>query len=85
MALSSFGQCIILEKFDPKSKIHYLLATTAGTSPSVIRIRIKGLNAEMLAALLSEIMSKTRLLLAEGVAIRVPVGTMRFWKLPLSQ
>ena len=64
---------------------HMLLALTAATTPSVIRIRIEGLRADALAALLQSVVSQCTDDLVEGAAVSVQERHLRIRRLPIAR
>ena len=62
---------------------HTLLAMAGAVSPSVIRIRIEGLRAGDLAALLKDVVQRCSVDLARGAAVTVQDGRLRIRHLPL--
>jgi predicted nuclease of predicted toxin-antitoxin system len=63
---------------------HALLALSGATSPSVIRIRIEGLQDEALAALVRRVIAQTVDALARGTAITVTLHAIRLRALPMT-
>lgn len=62
---------------------HTLLALSGATTPSVIRIRIEGLRAEMLAQLLLDVLPQCDEDLEQGAAVTVQNGKIRIRRLPI--
>jgi predicted nuclease of predicted toxin-antitoxin system len=62
---------------------HALLALSGASEPSVIRLRIQGLRAVELAALLLRILEQSREDLEQGAAISVTETRVRVHKLPI--
>ena len=62
---------------------HKYLALSRASAPSVIRIRIEGLKAEQLAALLVEVHEECREDLSHGAVISVTESRIRLRQLPL--
>jgi predicted nuclease of predicted toxin-antitoxin system len=62
---------------------HSLLASSAASSPSVIRFRIEGLGGEALLALLQTVLTQCSAELEQGAAVTVQVGRIRIRHLPL--
>ncbi len=62
---------------------HALLAVTRATIPSVIRIRIEGLDGTELANLLQTVLAQCGADLVRGAAVTVQVGRIRIRHLPL--
>lgn len=62
---------------------HQMLAATGATAPSVIRVRVEGLGAEQLTALLLDVLNRVRDELPAGAAISVTSNSVRLRKLPL--
>ena len=62
---------------------HALLAISKAISPSVVRIRIEGLRAEGLAALLKNVLEICADDLKRGAMVSVTEGTVRIRRLPL--
>jgi predicted nuclease of predicted toxin-antitoxin system len=63
---------------------HSLLAFSGGTSPSVIRLRIEGLNGQRAAILIKEVVSHSEEELSHGALVTVQPGRIRIRRLPLS-
>ena len=63
---------------------HAQLALSHATKPSVIRIRIEGLRAEELSALLQKVIQQCRVELEAGAMISVPEYRIRIRRLPVS-
>lgn len=62
---------------------HALLALSAATSPSVIRIRIERLRAQALTNLLLTVLSEVAEDLEQGVVVTVEPSRVRMRRLPL--
>jgi predicted nuclease of predicted toxin-antitoxin system len=62
---------------------HLLLAMTNVLAPSVIRLRIEGLRAEALAALLESVLAQSTADLEAGAAVTVQPKRLRVRRLPL--
>ena len=62
---------------------HALLAKSASSKPSVIRIRIEGLRAEALTTLLRTVMELCNQDVADGAVVSVTEKTVRVRRLPL--
>lgn len=62
---------------------HALLARDAATSPSVVRIRVEGLRAEPLAALVHAIVESCRDSLVAGAVVSADGHTARTRRLPI--
>jgi predicted nuclease of predicted toxin-antitoxin system len=62
---------------------HALLALSAAPGPSVIRIRIEGLRAETIAALIQAVMAQCEQELAQGAVVTVQESRLRVRRLPL--
>jgi predicted nuclease of predicted toxin-antitoxin system len=62
---------------------HQLLAVTGRSSPSVIRVRIQGLDAAGMSALLQDVISRIRNEMEKGVAVSVLEDRIRIRQLPL--
>jgi predicted nuclease of predicted toxin-antitoxin system len=62
---------------------HTLLALAGATFPSVIRIRIEGLRAEILAKLLTSVLEICERDLAQGALVSVTETAVRIRHLPL--
>jgi predicted nuclease of predicted toxin-antitoxin system len=62
---------------------HALLALSAATTPSVIRIRIEGLRAEAMANLLQSVLTQCREDLELGAVVTVQERRLRVRRLPL--
>jgi predicted nuclease of predicted toxin-antitoxin system len=67
------------------AEFHQLLAASRATSPSVVRIRIKGLKGDQLAAILFQVIAAANDLLTTGVVASVTPGRVRFRALPIGQ
>jgi predicted nuclease of predicted toxin-antitoxin system len=63
---------------------HSLLAFSRATSPSVIRLRIEGLNGQKAAILIKEVVSHSEEDLTNGALVTVQPGRIRIRRLPLS-
>ncbi|NTV61919.1 MAG: DUF5615 family PIN-like protein [Oscillochloris sp.] len=63
---------------------HTLLALAGAVAPSVIRIRIEGLRAEALSALIQSVIAQTQADLAVGAVVTVQEGRLRMRRLPLT-
>jgi predicted nuclease of predicted toxin-antitoxin system len=91
MGLSAATDAAILEqgRTDERTIVtldadfHLLLAVTGATRPSVIRLRIEGLRAEALAALLESVLAQCADDLAAGAAVTVQPKRLRVRRLPL--
>ncbi len=62
---------------------HALLALSNATTPSVIRIRIEGLRAQGLTALVEDVLQQVEGDLAAGALVTVQAGRIRIRRLPL--
>jgi predicted nuclease of predicted toxin-antitoxin system len=62
---------------------HALLALSKARSPSVIRIRIEGLQAQEMANLVHSVISRCRDDLEQGAVVTVQPGRVRIRRLPL--
>lgn len=62
---------------------HALLALSRAPSPSVIRIRIEGLNGPKAASLIEAVLARCVEDLAQGGVVTVQPGRMRIRRLPL--
>ena len=62
---------------------HTLLALSAASTPSVIRIRIEGLRAEAVAALIQSVVAQCEQELAQGAVVTAQEGRLRVRRLPL--
>ena len=62
---------------------HQLLSLSRATSPSVVRIRLEGLTAKPLAALLVRVAQSCHEELTAGAAASVEVGRVRLRMLPI--
>jgi len=63
---------------------HTILAVQEASSPSVIRVRIEGLNGTELAALLLNVFDAIQPTLTEGAAVSIRQDAIRIHRLPLS-
>ena len=63
---------------------HALLALSAATRPSVIRVRIEGLRAEEFASLLPRVIEQCRSDLENGAMVSVQEGRIRVRRLPMA-
>jgi predicted nuclease of predicted toxin-antitoxin system len=72
--------CVTLD-----ADFHSLLAVSAESAPSVIRIRKEGLNAEALAALLQGIWPSIEDALADGAMVTVTERSVRIRRLPIER
>lgn len=63
---------------------HTLLAITGANRPSVVRLRIQGLDADALASLLINLRPQFDSAIRNGAAISVDGNSMRIRHLPLS-
>jgi len=63
---------------------HSLLAFSGAISPSVIRIRIEGLNGPKSASLIKEVVWGSKADLANGALVTVQPGRIRIRRLPIS-
>ena len=64
---------------------HALLATSHATNPSVVRIRIEGLNGERLAAILGQVLAVTHAELEAGAVVSVTARRIRVRLLPIGR
>ena len=62
---------------------HQILATTGADGPSVIRVRIEGLQASQLAYLLLNLLNRSREAIAGGALVSVGENRVRIRKLPI--
>jgi predicted nuclease of predicted toxin-antitoxin system len=62
---------------------HQILATSGAEAPSVIRIRMEGLQAQQLAILLLAVIKQTRDELAAGAFVSVGTKNVRVRRLPI--
>lgn len=62
---------------------HALMALSDATTPSVIRIRIEGLRAKELTALVQAVLHQAEAALAAGALVTVQEGRIRIRRLPL--
>ena len=62
---------------------HQMLAVTGAARPSVIRVRIEGLQGEQMAALLKEVLDRAREEICGGAVVSVDGRRMRVRRLPL--
>jgi predicted nuclease of predicted toxin-antitoxin system len=75
------GQAVVTLDAD----FHALLAQAGASRPSVIRIRIEGLDADRLAQLLREVLAVAAVDLAAGAAVSVtPPNLVRIRHLPIN-
>lgn len=70
--------CVTLD-----ADFHALLAISAESCPSIIRIRIEGLRAAQLAGLLVAIWPKIAAALAEGAMVTITERAIRVKRLPI--
>jgi predicted nuclease of predicted toxin-antitoxin system len=63
---------------------HSLLAFSRATSPSLIRLRIEGLNGQKAAILIKEVVFHSEEDLSNGALVTVQPGRIRIRRLPLS-
>lgn len=75
----SRGECVVTLDAD----FHALMALSGDASPSIIRIRIDGLNAAQLAGLLANVIRVVGADIAAGAAVSVTEKSIRVRKLPL--
>lgn len=64
---------------------HALLALSGAAQPSVVRIRIEGLQAEALARIIRTVLDHCEADLAKGAAVTVTEGDIRVHHLPVSR
>lgn len=64
---------------------HALLAASRATGPSVVRIRIEGLNGERLAALLVQVLSVAIAEIEAGAVVSVSAHRIRVRLLPIGR
>jgi predicted nuclease of predicted toxin-antitoxin system len=64
---------------------HRILAITGAKGPSVIRVRIEGLNGPQLAVLLRSVLERTEEELRAGAALSVNANRLRVRRLPLRE
>jgi predicted nuclease of predicted toxin-antitoxin system len=64
---------------------HALLATSHATSPSVVRIRIEGLNGERLASILVQVLTAAGAEIEAGAAVSVTERQVRVRLLPIGR
>jgi len=64
---------------------HQTLAASRATSPSVVRIRIEGLNGDQVAAILTQVIATASAELAAGAVVSVTPGRIRVRALPIGQ
>lgn len=91
IGLSAAADAVILEqgRTDERTIVtldadfHLLLALSHAASPSVIRLRLEGLRAEALAALLESVMAQCADDLEAGAAVTVQPKRLRVRRLPL--
>jgi predicted nuclease of predicted toxin-antitoxin system len=62
---------------------HTLLALSAAPAPSVIRIRVEGLRAAAVAALIQAVVAQCEQELMQGAVVTVQEGRLRMRRLPL--
>ena len=67
------------------SDFHALLAASGASSPSVIRIRIEGLDGEALAKLLVQVLAAVELELESGAVVSVTEQRIRVRSLPIGR
>jgi predicted nuclease of predicted toxin-antitoxin system len=64
---------------------HALLATSRATGPSVVRIRIEGLDGEQMAALLGQVLAVAGDELEAGAVVSVTARRIRVRSLPIGR
>ncbi len=64
---------------------HRLLAASSATSPSVIRLRIEGLQSEQLSAILIRVMSAAGVEINAGAVVSVTEDRFRIRSLPIGR
>ena len=64
---------------------HALLATSRATGPSVVRIRIEGLNGERLASLLVQVLAVAGAEIEAGAVVSVTAHRIRVRLLPIGR
>jgi predicted nuclease of predicted toxin-antitoxin system len=64
---------------------HALLAATRATNPSVVRIRIEGLNGEQVASLLMQVLAVAGAEIEAGAVVSVTAGRIRVRLLPIGR
>jgi predicted nuclease of predicted toxin-antitoxin system len=67
------------------SDFHQILAMTAARVPSVIRVRIEGLNSAQLAILLLAVLQRASTEMAAGAMVSVGRHSLRIRKLPIKK
>ncbi len=65
------------------SDFHALLALSAGSEPTVLRIREEGIKGERLAILIDAISTQYKEVLSAGCVMSYHLGTVRYRLLPL--
>ncbi len=63
--------------------LHTILAVAGDVAPSVVRVRIEGLKAEIMAALIAEVVELCAADLEAGAAVSVTLGGVRLRRLPV--
>jgi len=66
------------------SDFHRLLASARAKSPSVVRVRIEGLDAAAMALLIASVIERLQAELESGAAISVTPRSIRVRRLPLT-
>jgi predicted nuclease of predicted toxin-antitoxin system len=72
--------CVTLD-----ADFHALLVAHSANSPSVVRIRIEGLRAPQMAAVIQKVVAQTGRDLENGAAVSVTKKSIRIRKLPLGR
>jgi predicted nuclease of predicted toxin-antitoxin system len=67
------------------TNFHALLALSGAAQPSVVRIRIEGLQAEALARTIRTVLDHCEADLSKGAAVTVTEGDIRVHHLPVSR
>jgi predicted nuclease of predicted toxin-antitoxin system len=62
---------------------HRLLALSGDSAPSVVRVRVEGLTARPLAALLTDAVGRAQSALAAGAMVTVTAASLRVRTLPI--
>jgi predicted nuclease of predicted toxin-antitoxin system len=93
LGLAHAADQVILERARGENRVvctldadfHELLAAGGWASPSVVRIRLEGLPAREIAALILRILQEVGPSIRQGVAVSVTAGAIRVRRLPLGK